>query len=133
MKRLLSAVLATALLLFAFSAFAVASEKAAGKSQTITGEVVDLGCYMGHGAKGAAHAECAVSCVANGMPMGLLTDKGTLYLLTMNHEKADPFNATKPLAGQMVKITGPVSTKNGVKAIQIESAEAVTKAAPAKY
>ena len=44
MKRLLSAVLATALLLFAFSAFAVASEKAAGKSQTITGEVVDLGC-----------------------------------------------------------------------------------------
>jgi hypothetical protein len=137
MKRILSAALAIAVLLFAFSAFAVAAEKAAGKPQSVTGEVVDLGCYMGHGAKGAAHAECAMKCVANGMPMGLLTDKGTLYVLTMNHENADPFNATKALAGQKAKITGAVSVKNGIKTLEVETAEALAKAAdkagPAKY
>jgi hypothetical protein len=129
MKRLLGVLLATTVLLFAFGALAVAAEKApASKPQTITGEIVDLGCYMGHGAKGAAHTECAVSCVANGMPMGLLTDKGVLYILTMGHQNADPFNAAKALAGQTAKITGPVSTKNGIKSIEIAAAEA----APAK-
>ncbi len=124
MKRLLGVVLAVAVLLFAFSAFAVAAEKAAAKPQTITGEIVDLGCYMGGGAKGAAHTECGMRCVANGMPMGLLTDKGMLYVLTMSHGNADPFNATKGWVGQMAKVTGPVSVKSGIKAIEITAAEA---------
>ena len=130
MRRVLSACLVAAMALAAFSAFAVAAENAAAKSQTVTGEVIDLGCFLGHSAKGAAHKECAANCVANGMPMGLLTDKGVLYLLTLNHDDADPFNKTKGWAGEQVKVTGVVNVRQGMKALQVNAAEPV--AAPAK-
>ncbi|TMQ56339.1 MAG: hypothetical protein E6K75_08745 [Candidatus Eisenbacteria bacterium] len=31
---------------------------------SITGEIVDAGCYLGHGERGPKHAECAKQCVA---------------------------------------------------------------------
>jgi len=132
MKRVLGICLALAVVLFAISAQAGAAAKAAAKPQTITGEVVDMGCYMGHAAKGADHKDCAMKCIAGGMPMGLLTDKGMLYVLTMNHDNADPFNKAKEWAGEKVKVTGPVSVRNGMKSLQMDSAEAVVAEAAAK-
>lgn len=136
MKRLLT-ILATVVAVAGFTfAVANAAEKAEGKEvkpATITGEIVDMGCYLGHGAHGEKHAECAAKCIAGGMPMGLLTAKGELYLLTMDHMNADPFNKTKDLAAKQVKVTGEVHTKGGVKAIEVASAEVVAEAAaPAK-
>ena len=29
--------------------------------KTVTGELVDMGCYVGHGAKGEKHVDCATS------------------------------------------------------------------------
>ena len=129
MKRLVTVVLALALMcLFAFSAFAAEAKKEA-KSQTLTGELVDLGCYMGHGAKGDGHKECGLKCVANGMPMGLLVGP-KVYVLTMDHANADPFNASKGWVSKQVKITGPMSTKGGIQSIEVSGAELA--AAPAK-
>ena len=45
------------------------------------GEVVELGCYLGQGARGAAHAPCAAACLKRGVPAGLLTDDGQLLVL----------------------------------------------------
>ncbi|TMQ65760.1 MAG: hypothetical protein E6K77_02070 [Candidatus Eisenbacteria bacterium] len=59
---------------------------------TVTGEVVDTGCYLGHASKGASHASCATMCIDQGMPMGVLTQKGVLYLVTMNHDNPDAYN-----------------------------------------
>jgi len=87
--------------------------------QTITGELVDTGCYLGHEARGAKHVECATKCIAQGMPMGLLTGKGTLYLLTMNHDNADPYNQLKEMAGKTVSVTGVVMTRGGMKGIDV--------------
>lgn len=132
MKRILGTCLAIAVMLFAISALAVAAEKSSmkigDKPQTISGEIVDMGCYMGHGAKGAGHKDCGLKCIANGMPMGLLTDKGLLYVLTMNHDNADPFNKAKEWASEKVKVTGPVSIRNGIKSLQVDSAEPVAMA-----
>ncbi len=89
-------------------------------AMTVKGEVVDMGCYLGHGARGADHKSCAEKCIAGGMPMGLLTSDGTLYLLTMSHEDADPFDKAKGLAAETVSITGPVSERNGVKSIEVD-------------
>src|SRR5574341_1558654 len=61
-----------------------------GTPKSLTGEVVDTGCYLGHAARGAKHVSCATKCIMGGMPMGLLTNDGTLYLLTMNHDNPDP-------------------------------------------
>jgi len=87
--------------------------------QTITGEVVDTGCYLGHSARGAKHVECATKCIAQGMPMGILTSDGTLYLLTMNHDNADPYNQLKEMAGKTVSVTEVVMTRGGMRGIDV--------------
>ncbi len=131
MKRLFTVVLALALVaLFAFSGAFAAEGKKEAKPQSWTGEVVDLGCYMGKGAKGEGHKECGMKCVSNGMPMGLLVGGNRVFVLTMNHDNGDPFTACKGMVGQQVKIGGTMSAKGGVQAIQVTSAEAA--ASPAK-
>jgi hypothetical protein len=99
------------------------------KTMTVTGELVDMGCYLGMGAKGAGHKECALKCAAMGMPMGLLTSKGTLYLLTVSHDDAAPFNQCKDWMADQVSITGPVMTRNGIKAIEVTAAKTAEAAA----
>src|SRR5882762_6222630 len=102
MKRILRGCLIASTALFLFVALALAATPpahhaaaAAAGPKAVPGEIVDLSCYLGHGAKGAAHKECAASCIANGGPMGLLTTKGILYVLTMNHDNPDAFNNAK--------------------------------------
>jgi hypothetical protein len=131
MKRLLGAVLMSAVALFLLGALAFGAAHTAKKAnaaagpKTISGEVVDLSCYLAKGASGPGHKECAAQCIANGGPMGLLTSKGTLYVLTMNHDKADAFNQAKKFAGDKVKVTGPVSMKNATRAIEVNDVVAM--------
>lgn len=102
---------------------AAKKEEAAGKPMTVMGELVDMGCYLGHGAKGASHKDCATRCIAGGMPMGVLTKDGALYLLTMSHENAEPYTKAKDMAAEEVKVTGPVSKRNGMQAIEVDAIE----------
>jgi len=95
--------------------------KEAPQAMTVTGEIVDMGCYLGHGAKGPDHASCATKCIAGGMPMGLLTADNKLYLMTMSHEDAEPFNKAKEMAAKMVEITGPVHERDGMLSIEVTS------------
>jgi hypothetical protein len=64
------------------------------------------------------------------MPMGLLVGANKLYILTLNHDNADGFNACKGWVSNQVKVTGTLATKNGVQSIDVASAELA--AAPAK-
>ena len=89
-----------------------------------TGEVVDLACYVGSGAKGADHAGCAKSCVKNGQPMGLLTDDGTLVLLAANHRNGAPYEALKDLAGEKAVVSGTLAEKDGMKVVTVNGAKA---------
>lgn len=107
------------------SAAAAGPAKAAAAHKTIAGEVVDTGCYLGHAARGEKHVSCATKCINNGMPMGLLTADGTLYLLTMNHDNADPYNKLKAEAGKQVKVTGTVMSRSGMKAIEVDEYSAM--------
>ena len=97
--------------------------------QSITGEVVDTGCYLGHAARGAKHVDCATKCINNGMPMGLLTRDGALYLLTLNHDNADPYNKLKEMAGKMVSVTGVVMTRGGMKGVDVSEIKPATESA----
>jgi len=90
-------------------------------ARTITGEVVDTGCYLGHASKGADHASCATMCINQGMPMGVLTQKGVLYLVTMNHDNPDAYNKLKAMAGKKVTVTGHVYSRSGMTGIEIDS------------
>ncbi|MEP3673482.1 MAG: hypothetical protein ABJM86_11075, partial [Hyphomicrobiales bacterium] len=54
---------------------------------TVTGEIMDTWCYysgvMGspESTIGSAHHTCAVWCAAGGIPVGLLTEEGEVYLV----------------------------------------------------
>src|SRR5438552_17289147 len=87
-------------------------------TKTITGEVVDMGCWLGHAARGEKHISCATKCLNQGMPMGLLTSNGTLYLVTLDHDNADPYNTLKGMAGKTVTVTGELLTRSGMRAIE---------------
>jgi len=126
MKRILLLVAAGSLLAIASLTFAD-SKGMAGKAapKTLKGELVDTGCYLGHEAKGEKHISCATKCIANGMPMGLLTADGKLFLITMDHENADPYNALKNMAGKQVEVTGVVSERGGMRGIDVTAAKAL--------
>lgn len=136
MKRVLAVVVVAAvatLVLHPFDARAK-DEKAAAKAKPAswTGEIVDMGCYVSNGAKGEKHTECGMKCVANGMPMGLLTKEGKLWLLTMNHDNPDPYNDCKKWVAQTVEVTGTSASRNGVSAIDVQGAKPAAAAAAAK-
>lgn len=97
--------------------------KAEGKPATLSGEVIDLNCYMSRpaaAAVGSEHAKCANDCVAKGLPAGFLTPDGTLYVIVGN--KQAPANAmVKDFVGKPATVTGKVMQHNGVKAINLAS------------
>jgi hypothetical protein len=120
MKRLVSVVAIALLTLLAVNALAAGHPAStSGKTVTLKGEVVCLGCYLGHGAKGADHKACATKCLAEGMPFGLLTAEGKLYLLTMNHDDPDAFNKCKTLAAETVAVSGTMVQRNGMTAVDV--------------
>ncbi len=51
---------------------AAKGEKKSAKTITVTGEVVDVSCYLAHGEKGRGeeHASCAAACAKAGGPSG---------------------------------------------------------------
>lgn len=95
----------------------IAAERA--ETQTIQGEVVDLMCYLDHGAKGEKHAGCAKTCIQSGGPVGILTKENQLYLVIGDHK---PMNdKLAPLAAKTITLKGKVVERDGMK--MIENAE----------
>jgi hypothetical protein len=119
MKRILVLALLAMMALGAV-AFADEAKKEEAKPVTLTGEVIDLYCYMGHKGQGAEHAKCATACITKGMPVGYLTSDGTLYVIVgKDHAPANADVAA--FAGKQSTITGKVMENNGVKAIELIS------------
>jgi hypothetical protein len=114
-----------AVMCLAMGAFVMAhGQEEHGEEQvTVKGEIVDMACYVSHGARGAEHQACAARCVRGGQPMGLLTADGSLYLLWANHKDGAAFEQAKELAGEMVALTGKEAAQNGVKGIEVASVE----------
>ena len=118
-------------LLFVSIAFALASflpasaaEKGAVSSDvTLRGEIVDLACYIGHGAKGPDHQQCAEACARMGQPLGLLAADGSLYVLVADHQDAAPFQKAKELAGRQAELTGETAQKDGVRTLTVHAAK----------
>ena len=93
-----------------------AEGKPSGQIETLKGEVVDLMCYLDHGAKGEKHKGCATKCIESGGPVGLLTAGDHLYLVVGDHQ---PMNKElAPKAAQIVTLKGKVVERNGMKMIE---------------
>ena len=93
-------------------------------TKTVTGEILDMKCYMASGAHGEGHKECAATCIDGGAPMGILSDDGKVYLLIESSKNADAYDEAKKLAGEKVTLTGTFSDKNGVQALIVTEVKA---------
>jgi hypothetical protein len=116
MKKTIIFCAATLLMFFA----RVNNSHAQTAKTSLTGEIVDMDCYMAKGAHGDDHKSCGLKCVANGSPMGLLTKDGKVYVLTPPHDNQDSFNKLKKQVAATVTITGEVYSKGGVQSIEVD-------------
>ena len=96
-----------------------------GAKVTLQGEVLDLACWVAHGAQGDEHAKCAQACAKGGQPVGLLAADGTVYLLYASHQDGSAFQQTKEHAGHKVEITGVKASKGGIQGLEVQSVKAL--------
>ncbi|HVZ66385.1 MAG TPA: hypothetical protein VG936_17615 [Lacunisphaera sp.] len=83
---------------------------------TVTGEVLDMACYLDHGAHGAKHADCAKTCINNGLPVGLKTAEGKTYLLIGDHMPANSELAKH--AAETITVKGKLVERDGINLLE---------------
>lgn len=92
---------------------------AQGQEVVVTGEVLDMTCYIAYHLSGPEHATCARECIKSGMPVGIKGENGKVYLLTgqpghsINGELAD-------YAARTVTIRGKETARDGFAQLQVE-------------
>lgn len=127
MKRAIaSAGLAVAL---AFSlAPSQSSAATEGKRMKVTGEIMDTWCYLSgvmgepDSTLGTAHHTCAVWCAAGGIPVGLHTAEGEIYMVLKmkGAGTADADPALLEIQSDQITADGYVYERDGLKYLIVE-------------
>lgn len=124
MPRLFSIMAATALT--ALSALTPAAAATPERVQ-VTGEIIDTWCYfsgvMGgpEAVVGSAHHTCALWCAAGGIPVGLLTDEGEVYMvLKLASDDVVGSNTMLELQSDRIVADGLVYERDGLKYLVVE-------------
>lgn len=101
---------------------------AAGKQVQLKGELIDTWCYVSqimgpsNFIVGTSHHACAVWCAAGGIPVGLLTDDGTIYMVMKYGD--DPASVANPgVIGSMshvVTVNGTVHARDGINYLFVD-------------
>jgi hypothetical protein len=121
------AVTATFITALAVAPLAIAQEREhsadAGASKEVTGEVVDMMCYVDHNAVGEKHGQsCGAKCIKSGGPVGIVSD-GKAYLVVGEHK---PMNdQLAEYCGKTVTLKGKLAERGGIA--MLENAEMVKK------
>ena len=95
----------------------------AGAEKTVTGEIVDMMCYVDHNAIGETHGQsCGAKCIKGGGPVGIVSD-GKAYLVVGEHK---PMNdQLAEFCGKTVTLKGKAAERGGIA--MLENAEIVKK------
>ena len=102
---------------------------ASGKPAAVTGEVVDVSCYLQLGKRGEAHIACGTKCIQNGQPIGLVDAEGNLYIVMAeeHHPRRDGEVELKsvfaPLLAKTVTVNGMAVEMKGYRALFVQAAE----------
>jgi hypothetical protein len=104
-----------------------AAEHAGAMPKSITGEVVDVACYVGSGAHGAGHKSCAEACAKGGGSLGILQDKtNKLYIVVAPKPGGNPNAKLMDHISHKVQVTGPVSMRGGVNTIAVQTVKHIS-------
>ena len=112
----------------AFSPLAIAEEqhqhgKDAAASKEVTGEVVDMMCYVDHNAMGDGHGQsCGSKCIKNGGPVGIV-ENGKAYLVVGEHKPINDQLADS--CGKTITLKGKFVERGGIA--MLENAEMIKK------
>jgi len=123
MKRVGVLIVVGALSLGPFEGLAHEEHAHGEAEQELTGEVVDVFCYLSHGeeGRGKGHAACAKKCIQGGLPVAIKVGD-QLYLASMaDHTAANQQLAE--LAAEQVKVRGKVMKRDGQRLIAISHVE----------
>ena len=122
MKKLAMAMLASLCWVGSIQVSAHEEHGQAGE-QTLTGEVVDVLCYLSHGKDGLgkAHADCAKKCIKSGLPVALKVGDQLYLAANADHTAANA--RLVELAGGQVTVRGSVMERDGQRLIAISSVE----------
>jgi hypothetical protein len=102
------------LLSIAFAAGASAAE--------VTGHLRDSFCFLGMGAHGSSHHECAMACAKAGIPVLLVQDKTDKYYVLMPSKDKQPLpSSVFDKMEDEVTVTGTEYSKGGVRFLTVES------------
>jgi len=112
---------------------ACSSMSAGPQTQTVSGEVIDLACYMldkgnttnTHRSRGY---DCAQACAREGFQVGLLTIDGKVYELG-GGLAANKNAKLVPHLGHTVSITGALQEKDGLSMISSDALRMGTESA----
>lgn len=121
------AIAATVVAALAFSPCLIAAEHEhstdAAAAKEVTGEVVDMMCYVDHNAMGDKHGEmCGAKCIKGGGPVGIVSE-GKAYLVVGEHK---PMNdELAEYCGKKVTLKGKLAERGGIA--MLENAEIVKK------
>jgi hypothetical protein len=113
-----------ALALLLGSVFSGSALAAAGERVKVTGEVIDSWCYITEimFPEGSAHHQCAVWCAAGGIPVGILGDDGTVYMvLKMGDDANSVANpAVLEIQSHRVKVDGALYRRDGINYLVVD-------------
>ena len=120
------AVVTTFIAALAVSPLAVAQEQHGADtaaSKEVTGEVIDMMCYVDHNAVGEKHGQaCGAKCVKSGGPVGIVSD-GKAYLVVGEHKAMN--DQLAEYCGKTITLKGKLAERGGIA--MIENAEIVKK------
>src|SRR5262245_1769692 len=91
-------------------------------ADSISGEVVDLSCYLHHPetSKGPSHKKCAETCAKKGLPMGILTDDSQVFLLLEDHETPTAYATAREGGRKTLTVEGKKENQGGMNGIVVE-------------
>ncbi len=107
----------------AISPLALAQEHQHGKEKSdaaaeksLTGEIVDMMCYVDHNAVGESHGQsCGAKCIKGGGPVGIVSD-GKAYLVVGEHK---PMNdQLAEYCGKTVTLKGKLADRGGIALLE---------------
>ena len=87
-----------------------------GAQITVTGEVLDMACYLDHGAHGDSHADCAKMCISSGLPVGIKSADGTVYLLIGDHKPAN--DKLAEFAAKTITVKGKFVSRDEINLLE---------------
>jgi hypothetical protein len=95
----------------------------AASEKTVTGEIVDMMCYVDHNAVGEGHGQsCGAKCIKNGGPVGIV-ENGKAYLVVGEHKPMNDELADS--CGKTITLKGKLAERGGIA--MLENAELVKK------